>query len=203
MTLNLGFPGQYYDAETAAWNNGFRDYSSVLGRYIESDPIGLGGGINSYAYASANPILSIDPNGTNFSDVLATVEGFARSHEFQFGESVSAFGVLLGGSLTATGGVSVKGITINLTSCGGAGGGLFAGAGFVGGLQKLDPCPNKDGTSTSKVIVVEGGEGVIAGVSVDTSGNGGISLGKGGVGVGTGYVAAEVCTTKSFHPIDF
>ena len=32
ITLNLGFPGQYYDAETGLWNNGFRDYSSGLGR---------------------------------------------------------------------------------------------------------------------------------------------------------------------------
>lgn len=43
VALNLGFPGQYYDAETGDWNNGFRDYSSALGRYIESDPIGLAG----------------------------------------------------------------------------------------------------------------------------------------------------------------
>jgi uncharacterized protein RhaS with RHS repeats len=49
--------------EASAWNNGFRDYNSALGRYLESDPIGLTGGVNTYAYVESNPLLSEDPSG--------------------------------------------------------------------------------------------------------------------------------------------
>lgn len=53
-------PGQYYDAETGKHYNYFRDYDPGIGRYIESDPIGLPGGINTYLYVEASPAVLVD-----------------------------------------------------------------------------------------------------------------------------------------------
>jgi len=61
--VNLRFPGQYFDKETGQHYNYFRDYEPGTGRYIESDPIGLAGGFNTYGYALQNPLVLFDPDG--------------------------------------------------------------------------------------------------------------------------------------------
>jgi RHS repeat-associated protein len=59
----LRFPGQYADKETNLYYNYFRDYDAIAGRYVESDPIGLDGGINTFAYVSAYPVGLFDSLG--------------------------------------------------------------------------------------------------------------------------------------------
>lgn len=62
-TYYLRFPGQYYDVETGLHYNGHRYYDPSTGRYIQSDPIGLDGGVSTYAYAHQMPNLRVDPAG--------------------------------------------------------------------------------------------------------------------------------------------
>lgn len=70
-SVPLRFPGQIYDAQTQLNYNYYRDYDPKTGRYVQSDPIGLEGGLNTYGYAMGNPISFMDPYGlsTAFWDV--------------------------------------------------------------------------------------------------------------------------------------
>jgi RHS repeat-associated protein len=61
--LNARYPGQYFDKESGLHYNYFRDYEPGTGRYIESDPIGFGGGINIYTYLRSSPLNGSDPYG--------------------------------------------------------------------------------------------------------------------------------------------
>jgi RHS repeat-associated protein len=63
IAQNLRYPGQYFDLETGFNYNLNRDYMPNLGRYLETDPTGLGGGLNTYAYAKNNPLKFTDPSG--------------------------------------------------------------------------------------------------------------------------------------------
>ncbi len=111
-------PGQYYDAETGTNYNYYRDYDPTIGRYEQSDPIGLSGGINTYGYVSADPIAFEDALGLAYfahrplqgapwlwkmsCNALDEYFGTAISHEqlfFEDGKSPSNIGFFEDGTL--------------------------------------------------------------------------------------------------------
>ncbi len=67
--MPMRFPGQYADDETGFSYNYFRDYDPSLARYVQSDPIGLKGGMNLYRYVAGNPLNRIDFFGLTEEDV--------------------------------------------------------------------------------------------------------------------------------------
>ena len=70
---DLGCGGCSYDsASEKTVYNYYRDYDPSLGRYVQSDPIGLKGGLNTYAYVGGNPLKYADPTG-EFAIAIPTV----------------------------------------------------------------------------------------------------------------------------------
>ncbi len=63
FVLDMRFPGQRYDAASGLNYNYFRDYDTTVGRYVESDPIGLRGDIATYSYAANKPLMFYDADG--------------------------------------------------------------------------------------------------------------------------------------------
>ena len=63
FVFDMRYPGQQYGSATELNYNYFRDYDPSTGRYVQSDPIGLRGGVSTYGYVSGNPITRFDPYG--------------------------------------------------------------------------------------------------------------------------------------------
>jgi RHS repeat-associated protein len=68
------FIGQYLDEDSGFYYNYFRDYDASLGRYLQSDPIGLAAGVNTYTYVLNDPVNSYDSLGLSARDVVQTIK---------------------------------------------------------------------------------------------------------------------------------
>lgn len=73
FVFNLRFPGQYADVELGTNYNFMRDYKPAAGRYVESDPIGLNGGMNTYGYVKGNPVNDVDQRGLANSSAVGAM----------------------------------------------------------------------------------------------------------------------------------
>ncbi len=84
------FPGQYADAESGFSYNMARDYSPGLGRYIQSDQIGLlGGDFSTYGYVKENPLTRVGSDWNTGSRGYSSTAGRAigsRADDSAYGQ---------------------------------------------------------------------------------------------------------------------
>ncbi len=71
--LPFGFAGGMYDADTGLVRFGARDYDPSIGRCLDKDPIGFGGGTNWYVYVGSEPVNKIDIDGRDMIDGRGTI----------------------------------------------------------------------------------------------------------------------------------
>lgn len=103
FVFNQRLPGQVFDAETGLFQNWHREYNARLGRYIESDPIGLRGGVNTYLYVGGNPLSHIDPTGLCLGPLAAACAYALANAPWLVPASIA---VVEGGAMMSTGAVS-------------------------------------------------------------------------------------------------
>ncbi|PIW55864.1 MAG: hypothetical protein COW16_03855, partial [Sphingomonadales bacterium CG12_big_fil_rev_8_21_14_0_65_65_10] len=84
-TGRFQYTGQVWLPQIGLYHYKARTYSPTLGRFLQSDPIGYGDGLNMYAYVKNDPLNGIDPYGLwklrcqKFTITITTPEGTVSS----------------------------------------------------------------------------------------------------------------------------
>lgn len=108
MDFKLRFPGQQYTAATGLYYNYQRDLDAGTGRYVQSDPIGLLGGVGTYGYVEGDPLSLMDPLGRQAvlmrpvlypgyvpgGETHYTVDGYPIGDTSMGGPRITGWGVL-------------------------------------------------------------------------------------------------------------
>jgi RHS repeat-associated protein len=151
---NLRFAGQVYDPHGGLHQNYFRDYDPLAGRYIESDPVGLPGGINTFAYALNSPLHFIDPLGLDPAmcrTALRTAGGLLGGRiGFACGCALGAAAGGTGGTLAAPGVGTIGGAAVGCGAIGSVAGGVGAAAGALAGDKIADEICSDEENDCSK-----------------------------------------------------
>ncbi|MCD9033203.1 RHS repeat protein [Luteimonas sp. Y-2-2-4F] len=149
FVLDLRFPGQRYDAASGLNYNYLRDgYDAGSGRYTQSDPTGLSGGVNTYAYVESNPLLFTDSLGLRKDQgcVAAYIAGGAVCGGAIGYYGGGALGGIGGGLVCSPAGPGALGCAGGGAIAGSNGGGLLGSAigGALGNLAGQAMCPDED-----------------------------------------------------------
>jgi RHS repeat-associated protein len=185
FAFNLRFPGQYFDEETGLHYNYFREYKPEIGRYIQTDPIGLLGGVNTYSYVTNSPVHVVDPSGLRGGPpgIRTGLEGVPVNVSVGAGGSIQAGPI--GVRATTSIAVDSRGricLVSQLCSSTTTAFGMFGMLGISGSVGLVGLC---EGETGSIGLFSEGGSGITASGSIDV-GPDGATVAKGMVGMGGG-----------------